>query len=108
MCKAAKPPMYIIATIEWILLNILYFPFSLSQHQAMKRHNEAWRDSLRYRRPDLDRMTGIRRITINNNPMLGDQGAALLAEVLKDDLWLKGKGKQLWNLLSPFALWYSM
>ena len=74
----------------------------------MKRHNEAWRDSLRYRRPDLDRMTGIRRITINNNPMLGDQGAALLAEVLKDDLWLKGKGKQLWNLLSPFALCYSM
>ncbi|XP_048749559.1 centrosomal protein of 78 kDa-like [Ostrea edulis] len=59
------------------------------KHQAMKRHNEAWRDSLRYRRPDLDRMPGIRRITINNNPMLGDQGAALLAEALKDDLWLK-------------------
>lgn len=56
----------------------------------MKRHNEAWRDSLRYRRPDLDRMPGIRRITINNNPMLGDQGAGLLAEALKDDLWLKG------------------
>lgn len=58
----------------------------------MKRHNEAWRDSLRYRRPDLDRMPGIRRITINNNPMLGDQGAGLLAEALKDDLWLKGLG----------------
>ena len=61
------------------------------QHQAMKRHNEAWRDSLRYRRPDLDRMSGIRRITINNNPMLGDQGATYLSEALKDDLWLKGK-----------------
>ena len=60
------------------------------QHQAMRRHNEAWRDSLRYRRPDLDRMPGIRRITINNNPMMGDQGATLLAEALKDDLWLKG------------------
>lgn len=56
----------------------------------MKRHNEAWRDSLRYRRPDLDRMPGIRRITVNNNPLLGDQGAVLLAEALKDDLWLKG------------------
>ena len=56
----------------------------------MRRHNEAWRDSLRYRRPDLDRMPGIRRITINNNPMMGDQGATLLAEALKDDLWLKG------------------
>uniref|UniRef100_A0A2C9K5K8 Centrosomal protein of 78 kDa n=1 Tax=Biomphalaria glabrata TaxID=6526 RepID=A0A2C9K5K8_BIOGL len=55
----------------------------------MQRHNEAWRDSLRYRRPDLDRMSGIRRITANNNPMLGDDGAKVLAEALKDDLWLK-------------------
>ncbi|KAJ8311456.1 hypothetical protein KUTeg_010811 [Tegillarca granosa] len=60
----------------------------------MKRHNEAWRDSLRYRRPDLDRMPGIRRITINNNPMMGDQGASLLAEALKDDLWLKALDMQ--------------
>ncbi|VDI26759.1 centrosomal protein CEP78, partial [Mytilus galloprovincialis] len=60
----------------------------------MKRHNEAWRDSLRYRRPDLDRMSGIRRITINNNPMLGDQGATYLAEALKDDLWLKALDMQ--------------
>ena len=56
----------------------------------MKRHNEAWQDSLRYRRPDLDRMPGIRRITVNHNPMLGDQGAQVLADALKDDLWLKG------------------
>ena len=61
------------------------------QHQAMKRHNEAWQDSLRYRRPDLDRMSGIRRITINANPMVGDEGAMALAEALKDDLWLKGE-----------------
>ncbi|XP_041356043.1 centrosomal protein of 78 kDa-like [Gigantopelta aegis] len=59
------------------------------KHQAMKRHSEAWRDSLRYRRPDLDRMSGLRRIIINNNPMLDDQGACILAEALKDDLWLK-------------------
>ncbi len=57
----------------------------------MKRHNEAWQDSLRYRRPDLDRMSGVRRITINSNPMLADQGALALAEALKDDLWLKGE-----------------
>ena len=63
----------------------------LFQHQAMKRHNEAWQDSLRYRRPDLDRMSGIRRITINANPMVGDEGAVALAEALKDDLWLKGE-----------------
>ena len=56
----------------------------------MKRHNEAWRDSLRYRRPDLDSMMGIRRITVNKNPLMGDQGALAFAEALKDDLWLKG------------------
>ena len=61
----------------------------------MKRHNEAWQDSLRYRRPDLDRMAGVRRITINSNPLLSDQGAKVLAEALKDDLWLKGRGNTL-------------
>ena len=66
------------------------------QHQAIKRHNEAWQDSLRYRRPDLDRMSGIRRITINCNPMMGDQGALALAEALKDDLWLKGQCVPVW------------
>ena len=64
--------------------------FLLLQHQATRRHNEAWQDSLRYRRPDLDRMPGIRRITANCNPMLGDDGALALGEALKDDLWLKG------------------
>ncbi|CAH1790143.1 unnamed protein product [Owenia fusiformis] len=64
------------------------------KHQGMKRHNEAWRDSLRYRRPDLDRMAGIRRITVNCNPMLNDQGALSFAEALKDDLWLKALDMQ--------------
>ncbi|CAG5124620.1 unnamed protein product, partial [Candidula unifasciata] len=58
-------------------------------HQGMQRHSEAWQDSLRYRRPDLSRMSGLRRITANNNPMLGDEGAQVLAEALRDDLWLK-------------------
>jgi hypothetical protein len=73
------------------------------QHQAMLRHNEAWKDSLRYRRPDLDRMSGLRRITLNCNPMIGDQGAQLLADVLKDDLWVKGLFRHVsqWN----YALW---
>ena len=60
------------------------------QHQAMQRHNETWQGSLRYRRPDLDRMGGIRRITLNRNSLIGDDGATCLAEALKDDLWLKG------------------
>ena len=50
----------------------------------------AWQDSLRYRHPDLDRMPGLRRITICKNPLINDRGAELIAEALKDDLWVKG------------------
>jgi len=60
------------------------------KHQATRRHSVAWQDSLRYRRPDLDRMPGLRRITICKNPLINDHGAELIAEALKDDLWVKG------------------
>lgn len=55
------------------------------------RHNEAWKSSLRYRAPDLDCMPGLRRVSLNRNPLLSDAGAFAIAEALKDDLWLKGK-----------------
>ena len=45
---------------------------------------------MRYRRPDLDRMPGLRRITICKNPLISDPGVELIAEALKDDLWVKG------------------
>lgn len=70
--------------------NFFFSPSPLSQNQGMRRHTEAWRDSLRYGQPDLDKMQGIRRININNNPLVGNQGAQILAEALKDDLWIKG------------------
>ncbi|NWS75668.1 CEP78 protein, partial [Crotophaga sulcirostris] len=59
------------------------------KHQAMKRHGEAWAESLRYRRPDLDYMTGLRRITFSCNMLVGDRGASAFAECLGEDLWLK-------------------
>ncbi|XP_074711794.1 centrosomal protein of 78 kDa isoform X1 [Strix uralensis] len=59
------------------------------KHQAMKRHGEAWAESLRYRRPDLDYMTGLRRITFNCNMLVGDRGASAFADSLGEDLWLK-------------------
>ena len=62
---------------------------ALIKVQALKRHNEAWKDSLRYGRPDLDNMFGIRRITANANPFLSDRGVKELAEAFKSDLWLK-------------------
>ncbi|XP_057298636.1 centrosomal protein of 78 kDa-like isoform X2 [Hydractinia symbiolongicarpus] len=58
------------------------------KYQATRRHGEAWKDSLRYRRPDLDQMEGLRRITLCENN-IGDYGARILADALKDDLWLK-------------------
>lgn len=72
----------------------LYFLFLVfCQHQATRRHSEAWAESLRYRRPDLDCMNGLRRISLNCNTLVGDQGAKALAEVLGEELWLKGKDK---------------
>lgn len=62
---------------------------TLIKVQALKRHNEAWKDSLRYARDDLESMFGIRRITINCNPLVGDRGVQALADAFKSDLWLK-------------------
>ncbi|KAJ6669579.1 hypothetical protein lerEdw1_000128 [Lerista edwardsae] len=62
---------------------------NILKHQAMIRHGEAWVESLRYRKPDLDCMAGLRRITLNCNSLVGDRGAAVLAECLREDLWLK-------------------
>uniref|UniRef100_A0A670JTG7 Centrosomal protein of 78 kDa n=1 Tax=Podarcis muralis TaxID=64176 RepID=A0A670JTG7_PODMU len=62
---------------------------NILKHQALKRHSEAWAESLRYRRPDLDCMAGLRRITLNCNSLIGDRGATVLAECLGEDLWLK-------------------
>ncbi|NWR91776.1 CEP78 protein, partial [Furnarius figulus] len=59
------------------------------KHQAMRRHGEAWAESLRYRRPDLEYMTGLRRITLNCNMLVGDRGASAFADCLGEDLWLK-------------------
>ncbi|PIO39050.1 hypothetical protein AB205_0181850 [Aquarana catesbeiana] len=68
----------------------LYYLFLVfCQHQATRRHSEAWAESLRYRRPDLDCMSGLRRISLNCNTLVGDQGAKALAEVLAEELWLK-------------------
>ena len=38
----------------------------LIRHQSIRRHDDAWKDSLRYRRPELDVMAGIRRKSLGN------------------------------------------
>eukprot|EP00794_Sanderia_malayensis_P007931 gene7931-8786_t len=59
------------------------------KYQATKRHGEAWQESLRYRRPDLNGMCGLRRINLCQNTLIGDRGMHILADCLKDDLWIK-------------------
>lgn len=39
-------------------------------------------------------MPGLRRITICKNPLINDRGAELIAEALKDDLWVKALDMQ--------------
>ncbi|CAH3197100.1 unnamed protein product [Porites evermanni] len=74
------------------------------RHQATRRHSVAWQDSLRYRRPDLDRMPGLRRITVCKNPLINDRGAELIAEALKDDLWVKALDMQQCGISSEGAM----
>ncbi|NWT79563.1 CEP78 protein, partial [Lanius ludovicianus] len=59
------------------------------KHQAIRRYGEAWAESLRYRRPGLEYMSGLRRITLNCNMLVGDRGASAFADCLGEDLWLK-------------------
>ncbi|KAM6362991.1 centrosomal protein of 78 kDa isoform 2-T2 [Pluvialis apricaria] len=73
------------------------------KHQAVKRHGEAWAESLRYRRPDLDYMTGLRRITFNCNMLVGDRGASAFADCLGEDLWLKALDLQQCGISSEGA-----
>ncbi|XP_070598813.1 centrosomal protein of 78 kDa [Erythrolamprus reginae] len=76
---------------------------SILKHQAMQRHGEAWAESLRYRRPDFDCMAGLRRITLNCNALIGDRGAAVLADCLAEDLWLKALDLQQCGISSEGA-----
>lgn len=61
----------------------------LIKKQQVKRHEQYWAQSLRYRSVNPDIMYGLRRLTLNDNMGLGDYAVAELFEVLKDDLYIK-------------------
>ncbi|XP_004862600.1 centrosomal protein of 78 kDa isoform X2 [Heterocephalus glaber] len=73
------------------------------KYQALRRHEETWAESLRYRRPDLDCMAGLRRITLNCNTFVGDLGARAFADSLNEDLWLRALDLQQCGLTSDGA-----
>ncbi|XP_058491187.1 centrosomal protein of 78 kDa [Solea solea] len=62
---------------------------NIIKHQGMQRHGTAWAESLRYRHPHFEAMGGLRRVTLNSNTLIGDRGAAALAQELTEDLWVK-------------------
>lgn len=61
------------------------------QHQAVRRHTTAWAETLRYRKAEFEAMGGLRRITLNENILIGDRGVTSLAQELTEDLWVKGQ-----------------
>ncbi|EAW62616.1 hCG28984, isoform CRA_d [Homo sapiens] len=71
--------------------------------KTMRRHEETWAESLRYRRPDLDCMAGLRRITLNCNTLIGDLGACAFADSLSEDLWLRALDLQQCGLTNEGA-----
>lgn len=62
---------------------------NLVKYHKIQRFSEAWQQSLRYQNVDADSFSGLRKILLNNNPGIGDGGIELIAEALKEDVWVK-------------------
>lgn len=54
----------------------------------LKRSNDIFPDTLRYRLPVFDAMKGLRRIYLNNND-IGDKGIEILMSSLQEDIYIK-------------------
>lgn len=57
--------------------------------QKLVLYHDTWKDSLRYREPNLGAMPGLRRLTLNGNPHLGDTAIGQVIDAIQDSLWLK-------------------
>lgn len=62
--------------------------------QKLLLYHDTWKQSLRYQEPNLEAMPGLRRLTLNDNPQLGDAAAIELIEAIRDSLWLKALDMQ--------------
>lgn len=62
---------------------------NLVKFHKIQRLSEAWAQSLRYRNVEADSFSGLRKVLLNNNPDIGDKGVEVIAEALKEDLWIK-------------------
>ncbi|XP_057319297.1 centrosomal protein of 78 kDa [Microplitis mediator] len=62
---------------------------SALSRQKLVLYHDTWKNSLRYREPNLEVMPGLRRLTLNGNPSLGDTAIAQVIDAIQDSLWLK-------------------
>ncbi|CAG9797271.1 unnamed protein product [Chironomus riparius] len=57
--------------------------------QKIHRFSEAWIRSLRYQSIDDTSFGGLKRIFLNSNPQIGDEGLKFLTDELSEDVWIK-------------------
>lgn len=84
-CITLSLPCHMLSPLCHALLPICHL-----QHQSFTRHSVAWKDSLRHQKPCFDGMPGLRRVTLNLNPSIGDRGVKELVDSLRDDQWIRG------------------
>ncbi|XP_043257710.1 centrosomal protein of 78 kDa [Colletes gigas] len=71
--------------------------------QKLLLYHDTWKQSLRYQEPNIEAMPGLRRLTLNENPQLGDTVAIELIEAIRDSLWLKALDMQRCGLSDKIA-----
>ncbi|XP_026824222.1 centrosomal protein of 78 kDa-like [Ooceraea biroi] len=57
--------------------------------QKLALYHDTWKQSLRYREPNLETMPGLRRLTLNDNPHFGNCAVREIIEATRDSLWIK-------------------
>ncbi len=91
-----------------MILDVWYYGmfshFYIFKAQSLFRTSSAWQDSLRYQTPNFDKFGGIRRLTLNDNPAIGNCGSKLLSDGLREDMWVKAVDLQNCGL-SDLAAW---
>ncbi|KAL0108309.1 hypothetical protein PUN28_015091 [Cardiocondyla obscurior] len=62
---------------------------SALSRQKLALYHDTWKQSLRYREPNIDTMPGLRRLILNDNPHLGNRAVKEVIEAIQDSLWMK-------------------
>ncbi|XP_012524569.1 protein Cep78 homolog [Monomorium pharaonis] len=62
---------------------------SALSRQKLALYHDTWKQSLRYHEPNFETMPGLRRLTLNDNPHLGNCAVREMIEAIRDSLWMK-------------------